>query len=110
MTSKNASKNLSKFSKKELDTFFKHAKRVYKDQAFTILTYKTEQNFGRVLLVVSKKYGNAPERNLIKRRIKSIFREEKLYEKRYDTAFIIRPAAKTWSFEELKKLCLKLYE
>lgn len=108
MVHKTASKNLSKFSKKELDTFFKHAKRVYKDQAFTILTNKTELPFAKVLIVVSKKYGNAPERNRIKRRLKSIFREEKLYEKQYNIAFIIRPEAKTWSFEKLKQLCLKV--
>lgn len=108
MMDKKASKSLSKFSKKELDTFFKHAKRVYKDQAFTILTHPTGDAFARVLIAVPKKYGNAPERNLIKRRLKSIFREEKLYEKKYNTAFIIRPEAKKLSFQELKDLCLKV--
>lgn len=107
MIPRKASKNLSKFSKKELDSFFKQAKRVYKDQAFTILTHSTKEDFARVLIAVPKKYGNAPERNLIKRRLKSIFREEKLYEKPYDVAFIIRPCAQKFSFEDLKKLCLK---
>lgn len=108
MMPRKASKNLSKFSKKELDSFFKQAKRVYKDQAFTILTHEHQQEFARVLIAVPKKYGSAPDRNLIKRRLKSIFREENLYEKQYNTAFIIRPTAKKYSFEELKKLCLKV--
>lgn len=108
MIPRKASKNLSKFSKIELDSFFKQAKRVYKDQAFTILTHPHNQEFAKVLIAVPKKYGSAPERNLMKRRIKSIFREEKLYEKPYNVAFIIRPSAKHLSFEDLKKLCLKV--
>ena len=108
MIPRKASATLSKFSKKELDSFFKHAKRVYKDQAFTILTNPSQQEFARVLIAVPKKYGNSPERNLIKRRLKSIFREEKLYERSYNTAFIIRPTAKKLSFDDLKKLCLKV--
>lgn len=35
--------------------------------------------FGRLLVVSSRKNGTAVKRNLIKRRIKQIFREEKLY-------------------------------
>ena len=109
MISRKASSVISKFSKKELDSFFKHAKRVYKDQAFTILMHPKQHEFARVLVVASCKYGNAPQRNLIKRRIKSIFREEKLYEKQHSVAFIVRPEAKKYSFNDLKKLCLKIF-
>ena len=109
MISRKASSVISKFSKKELDYFFKHAKRVYKDQAFTILMLPKQHEFARVLIIASRKYGNAPQRNLIKRRIKSIFREEKLYEKQNSVAFIIRPEAKKYSFDDLKKLCLKIF-
>lgn len=102
------SKNLSKFSKKELDSFFRHATRVFKSQAFTILTSPAYEEFSKVLLVVPKKYGNAPARNLIKRRLKNIFWQEKLYEQPNNVAFIIRPDAKKLSFQELKEICLKI--
>lgn len=108
MIVRKTSLQLSKFSKKELDSFFKQAKRVYKDQAFTILIVPKKEEFAKVLIVVPRKYGNAPQRNLIKRRIRAIFREEKLYEKPYDSSFIIRPEAKKYSFIELKKLCLTI--
>lgn len=102
------SKNLSKFSKKELDSFFRHATRVFKNQAFTILTSPSHDGFSKILVVVPKKYGNAPARNLIKRRLKNIFWQEKLYEQPNNVAFIIRPDAKKFSFQELKKLCLEV--
>ena len=108
MIARKASLQLSKFSKKELDSFFKQAKRVYKDQAFTILVVPKKEEFAKVLIVVPRKYGNSPQRNLIKRRIRAIFREEKLYEKPYNSAFIIRPEGKKYSFADLKKLCLSV--
>ncbi len=106
LTQHQAPKRFSKFSKQELDTFFKQAKAVYKDQAFTILKQPVNYTFGKLLLVVPKQYGNAPERNLIKRRLKSIFREEKLYEKPSIIAFILRASAKKLSFNDLKRICL----
>lgn len=66
-------------------------------------------SFGRILAVVSRKYGNAPERNLIKRRLKAIFWEERLYEKNIDFAVIARPAGKLYDFEQLKKLVLEIF-
>ncbi|MBM18317.1 MAG: ribonuclease P protein component [Epsilonproteobacteria bacterium] len=101
------SNNLSKFSKKELDSFFKHAKRVYRNQAFTILANPKQQDIARILVIIPKKYGNAPARNLIKRRLKSIFWEEQLYTKKNDIIFIVRPDAKKLSFQDLKNVCLK---
>ncbi len=100
-------KKLSKFSKKELDAFFQSATSALKSQAFTILTNQTSHKHGKLLVIVSKKYGNAPARNLIKRRFKSIFREEKLYEKTQNVIIIPRAKAKTLSFQELRQILLK---
>ncbi len=100
------SKNLSKFTKKELDHFFATASCIKKNQAFTLLSAPAQKNFGRILIVASRKYGNAPERNLLKRRIKALFWEEKFYELHKDFAIIARPAGKTYDFDQLKKLLL----
>ena len=102
-------KNLSKFTKKELDHFFSIAICNKKNQAFTFLTAPTTQSFGKILVVASRKYGNAPERNLLKRRCKSIFFNEKLYEKKINLAIIARPLGKNYSFQELKQLLLSLF-
>ncbi len=100
------SKKLSKFTKKELDHFFATASCIKKNQAFTLLAAPIQKTFGRILIVASKKYGNAPERNLFKRRIKAIFWQEKLYELEKDFAIIARPAGKTYDFDQLKKFLL----
>lgn len=107
MSSTKIPKNLSSFSKKELDSFFANAKRVHKSQAFTILTKATDNPYGKILPIVSRKYGNAPTRNLLKRRLKAIFREEKLYEKQTDIIVIARAAGKYLSFAELKDILVK---
>lgn len=103
------SKKLSKFSKKELDHFFNVAKSPKKNQAFTFLTAPAQASFGRILMIVSAKYGNAPQRNLLKRRLRAIFWEERLYEKNKDFAVIARPAGKSYDFEQLKTLVLEIF-
>ncbi len=106
---KKISNKLSKFSKKELDNFFKTAKSQKKNQAFTFLTAPATLPYGRILIVASAKYGNAPQRNLLKRRFKAIFWEEKLYEKQIDFAIIARATGKSYDFEQLKKLVLEIF-
>lgn len=100
---------LSQFSKKELDTFFSVAKTVKKNQAFTFLIAPTTHRFGRILIVASRKYGNAPARNLLKRRLRSIFWEQQLYLKKIDCAVIARPAGKEYDFDSLKKQLLEIF-
>lgn len=104
------SNKLSKFSKKELDHFFNVAKSPKKNQAFTFLTAQATLAFGRILVIASRKYGNAPERNLLKRRLKAIFWEEKLYEKKIDLAIIARPSGKSYDFDQLKNLVLEIFK
>ena len=106
-SNKKIPKNLSKFSKKELDSFFANAKRVHSSQAFTILIKKTDNPHGKILPIVSRKYGNAPARNLLKRRLRSIFREEELYEKQTDTIVIARAPGKYISFAKLKDIVVQ---
>ena len=100
---------LSKFNRKELDHFFKTAKSPKKNQAFTFLTSPATLPFGRILIVASRKYGNAPQRNLLKRRLKAIFWEEKMYQKGIDLAVIARPSGKSYDFDQLKTLLLEIF-
>lgn len=103
-------KHISKFGKKELDNFFAVAKLAKKNQAFTILKAPKTHAFGKILIMVPKVYGNAPERNRLKRQFKAIFIEQKLYEHTLDIVIITRPSAKNYDFSQLSKLLLDIFK
>lgn len=102
-------KHISKFGKKELDHFFEVARLAKKNQAFTILKASTDHPFGRILSMVPKKYGNAPERNKLRRRLKAIFLQNKLYEYKIDIVVITRPAAKNYDFNKLSQIFIDIF-
>lgn len=102
-------KKITTFTKKEVDSAFKKARRMLKKPGLTILVAPAQKEFGRVLIIASKKVGSAPERNLLRRRLKSIFYEEKLYEKPFDCIIITNKLAVPLSFTELKSLLLQAY-
>jgi len=101
---------ISKFTKCEIDYLFQHARSVFKDQSCTILMAPRQKEFGRILIITSRKVGNAPQRNLIRRRIKSIVYEEKLFNCNVDCAVIVYKKAITLSFEELKIIIISAYK
>ena len=102
-------KRISKFTKREIDNLFKQSRRVLRNALCTILIAPRQVDFGRALIVTSRKVGNAPERNLIRRRIKSIFYEEKLYDRTVDCVIIAQKKINELSFDQLKELILGVY-
>lgn len=98
---------ISRFSKKEIDQLWNTARRVVKHPSIHILRGPALKPTGHLLIVASRKVGSAPERNQLRRRLKSIFHEEKLYEKGFDFIALIRPGIATVSFQELKALMLQ---
>jgi|SRR3990172_10815530 len=102
-------KKISKFTKREIDYLFQHARRVIRNGVCTILLAPRQCEFGRVLIITSRKVGNAPERNLIRRRIKAIFYEEKLFDRNFDCVVIAQKKLTELSFDQLKTLILDAY-
>jgi ribonuclease P protein component len=105
-----AAKDLSRFSKPEIDKAFKKARRVVKHAGLHLLVAPQQGPHGRILIIIPRKVGKSPERNKIKRRLKAIFYEEKLYEKGFDCIAIAKPGAAQISFDELKKLLLQAFQ
>lgn len=97
-------KHLSDFTQKEIAAIFKKSSRVYKGPGLDLLMAPASRNFGRILVVTPRKVGSAPERNRIRRRIKALFYEHKLYEHRFDTCIIIKKAGIDYSLQELTSL------
>ena len=103
-----ASKNLSKFTKKEVQQLFKNIKKKNQILGIKILRSPRILDFGRILIITPKKTGNAAKRNLIRRRLKSIFYENKLYDLEYDWIIIIEKPAIGLSFKQIKDVILAI--
>jgi len=102
---------VSKFTKREIEYLFQHARRVIRNQFCTILVAPRQNpDYARVLIVLSRAVGNAPERNLIRRRIKAIFYEEKLFTADVDCVIIVYKKMVTLSFDQLKTLLVSTYQ
>ena len=54
-----------------------------------------------------RRSGNAPQRNLIRRRLKAIFYEEKLYQGPYDCIIFVTQEAVKTPFPALRELLTK---
>lgn len=103
-------KNISRFTKKEIDLLFKTGKAVYKSKEFVILTAPCLLSLGRILLITSRKVGNAPERNLLRRRGRAIFYEEQLFQLQKHCVVIFRAPAKDLTFDQFKAVLIKIMQ
>lgn len=100
---------ISKLTKKEIYELFKKSVTLYKASELEIKAKakSCKESIAKMLLVVPKKVGSAPKRNLIRRRIKSIFYQEKLYLLPYDFIIIIKKEILNLTFQKLKDLFLE---
>lgn len=101
-------KAISRFDKKAIESLFSIARKTTYSLLWDIRFAKTENPCGKILIIASKKVGTAPERNRIKRQIKSIFYEEKLYQSGYLFICIIRKPLIQKSFDFIKKSLLEV--
>lgn len=95
---------ITQWKKPEIDQVFATAKRVTTHPACDIKIARTQKPYGRLLLIIPVSVGKAHERNLMRRRFKALFYEQRLFEKGYDwIVFVKKPALKT-PFSELAEL------
>lgn len=99
-------KRLSHFGKNEVSRFFKTAKRGFRSPSLDILLLPQTYATGRMLAVISAKIAHAQLRNSIRRRLKAIFYEEKLYMRGYDFIIICKTQALHLPFHKLKDITL----
>ena len=97
------SQRISTFSRSEIQTLWKAARKVASTSGATILAAPATEDFGRILRIVPRRVGPAVRRNLIRRWIRSIFYEDKLYEAKQDVIVIVRSDLATEPFEKFRK-------
>lgn len=81
---------------------FSRARRIYKSRELDVLSSPKKKEFARLLIITPKKIGNAPQRNMMKRRLRAIFYENLLFNGTNDLVAIVKKEALTLPFENLK--------
>lgn len=102
MTKKGIARLITRFSTPEIKKLFAHAHTVCVSKMFDIRRAKGIHEYGRVLIVIPRNVGTAVERNRIRRRLKSIFYQQKIYHHGYDYLIFVKPPAATASYQEIK--------
>ena len=74
---------------------------------YNIYNIESKNQFSRYCISVSKKYGNAVERNRIKRQIRNILTTNAI-KSIYNYVIIIKPILKGLRYEEIKNKLLEL--
>lgn len=97
-------KNLSHFSVREIRALFKKGMRAYYSPQLDIILMPTTGQFGRILVVTSRKIGTAPERNTIRRRLKALFYQKAFYEHNLDVCIIMKKPGISYTCKELGPL------
>lgn len=95
---------MTTFGPHEVDTLFKATIVRYKIQGLEIRLAPKFLLLGRLLVITPRACGNAPKRNRIRRRIKSLFYENKFYDQPYDWIVMVRKASIDLNFDQLKEI------
>lgn len=99
------------FQKKEIDAAFAKARIAGRCNGLKLLqtAMPIEPGSGKLLIIVPGKTGKAHDRNLVRRRLKSIFYEEGLYQKPVHGILLVYKPALDLSFDQLKDFLVKCY-
>ncbi|MFH1461971.1 MAG: ribonuclease P protein component [bacterium] len=104
-------KDLFRFEKKEVDLTFQNAKQKDKIEGLKLLqSPNVETAFGKLLIITSKKVGKAHKRNRIRRQLKSIFYQEKLFQNPINSIIIVYKQATDLTFEQLREFLIKNFK
>lgn len=84
---------LTAWKKEEISRLFSRATSILISPEFDIRQAPASLSYGRLLIIIPKRVGSAPQRNLIRRRIKALFYENGWYNLSKDTIIFVKPKA-----------------
>lgn len=97
-------------TQKDIKALFLQAKRVLRQPGLDVLLAPKRFPLGHLLVVTTRKVGNATKRNKVRRRLKAIFYEEKLFEAPYDCIIIVKNGGTAIPFSQLRAMLLSAYK
>ncbi len=97
-------RKITQFSSREIDSLWKKARRVVRHDGLHLLKAPRSGELGRILMVIPKRIGNAPTRNKLRRQIRHLFYENKLFNGDSDWIVIARPGASEIPYATLQEL------
>lgn len=99
---------LSLRKKVDINRVFLSKKKAF-NESFTIYYRNNNLNHPRFCFAISKKYGKANKRNLLKRRLKAIIEaNQNDFEKSYDIVISVKPSVCDYDFYKIRKRFLSL--
>ena len=102
-------RQISLWEKDERATVLAQARPVFRSPHFDVRIAPKEGAIARLIVITPKKVGSAPYRNLLKRRRRSIFYQEKLFESAHDWVIYFRPSQSILEYKTLHEKLLELF-
>ncbi len=96
-------RRLSRFSNREVAALFGSATRIQKTNYWDVLIAPRAYTDGRLLVATPRVLGTAPERNKIRRQVRTLYRQLHGFKTIYDLIILIKKPALSYSFQELKE-------
>ena len=101
---------ITSFSPEERRKLFNTARNVIYHSGLDVRIAHTTNPLARILIVTPKRCGNAPQRNRIRRRLKALFYEEKLYQRSYDILVLCKKSGIDLTYQELRAFLTSVLE
>ncbi len=102
-------KNISSFTQQDIAYLLKNSHVKARVPGLRVLLAPANFNYGRILIITPRQSGKAVYRNKIRRRLKTIFYEQKLFLHGHDCVVIVKKEGIHTSFENLKKLLYQAF-
>jgi len=103
-------RQISLWNKDERLKALAQARPILRRPQFDIRTLPKQDAIARIIVITPKKVGSSPYRNLLKRRARSIFYQEKLFESANDWVIYFRPSKSILDYKTLHDTLLELFK
>jgi ribonuclease P protein component len=103
-------RQISLWKKDERLKALAQARPILRRPEFDVRVLPKQDTIARIIVITPKKVGSSPYRNLFKRRARSIFYQEKLFESVNDWVIYFRPPKAILDYKPLHAALLELFK